>query len=123
MLCVVAVVVEIQVAVGVEHGVVQVKVYACKLAVHPVWRQIHAVLVGTGSSAIVAVEGVEKPVVAVQPQVAVRAEAVELLGGLCVGSLGLTALQTAVYAVGEYYVTKWFQISGSIVKVFVVGKE
>ena len=85
MLCVVAVLVEVQVAVGVEHGVVRVEVHAYKLSVHPVGGEVEAVFVGASGACVVAVEGVEKSVVAVQPQIAVRAEAVELLGGLCVG--------------------------------------
>ena len=85
MLGVVAVLVEVQVAVGVEHGVVQVEVYTCLLSVHPVGGEVEAVFVGAGGAAVVAVEGVEKPVVAVQPQIAVRAEAVEFFGGGGVG--------------------------------------
>ena len=77
MFSIIAVVVEVYVAVRVEHGVVQVEVHAYKLSVHPVGGEVEAVFVGAGSAAVVAVEGVEKPVVAVQPQVAVRAEAVE----------------------------------------------
>ena len=57
------------------------KVYAFQTAVHPVGRQIHAVFVGSCSASVVAVESKEKSVVAVQPQVAVRAKAVEFLVG------------------------------------------
>ena len=104
MFGVVAVVVEIQIAVGVEHGVVQVKVYAFQTAVHPVGRQIHTVFVGSCSSAVVAVEGVEKSVVAVQPQVAVGAKTVEFLVWLVAGGGGLPALQAAANAVLLVYI-------------------
>ena len=75
-----AVVIKVYVGIGVEHGGARVKVHCLKSAVHPVGRQIHAVLVGAGGASVVAVQGVEKPVVAVHTQVAVRAKTVEFLG-------------------------------------------
>ena len=104
MFGVIAVAIKVNVGIGVEHGVVQVKVYCLKSAVYPVGVKVKAVFVCSCSSAVVAIQGVEKSVVAVQPHISVRAKAVEFLGGGGVGYSCLPALQAAANAVLLVYV-------------------
>ena len=57
MLRIFPVLVEVQIGVGIEHGVLQLQPYGAGLAVHPLVLVEHGKLVGAGVGGVVAVVG------------------------------------------------------------------